>query len=229
MAGIEKDYYILEEIEERWGLPRHDIAYLAENGLLKVSVRLYGIHIEYGSIEQTKDGQWLSIPGERAWFEGLLDLRPCDVYKLFHEGSVRIRTFAVPDGEYCRVLQPEDGILVRYRELIVRRDERDLVEARHGLGGTLRSDTRVVASPRDFSEVTLGTQTFLLGAIQAQVVRILYDAAATASPWRPGKEVLAEAGASCTRMADLFKTQPGWRKLIQSDRRGKYRLNSSFS
>jgi len=53
MAGIEKDYYILEEIEERWGLPRHDIAYLAENGLLKVSVRLYGIHIEYGSIEQT--------------------------------------------------------------------------------------------------------------------------------------------------------------------------------
>jgi hypothetical protein len=29
-------------------------------------------------------------------------------------------------------------------------------------------------------------------------------------------------------MADLFKTQPEWRKLIQSDRRGKYRLNIEF-
>ena len=81
----------------------------------------------------------------------------------------------------------------------------------------------------DFSEVTLGDRTYTLGPIQAQVVRILYDAATTASPWRHGKLVLAEAGSSCTRMADLFKTQPEWRKLIQSDRRGKYRLNIKFS
>ena len=48
MVGIEKDYYALEEMEERWGLPRRDLVYLAENGLLKVSVRLYGVRIERG-------------------------------------------------------------------------------------------------------------------------------------------------------------------------------------
>jgi hypothetical protein len=83
MAGIEKDYYALEEVEERWGIPRRDLAYLAENGLLKVSVRLYGVRIERGSYEETDDGQWFSIPEEQTWFQGLQDLRPHDVYKLF--------------------------------------------------------------------------------------------------------------------------------------------------
>ena len=80
MAGIEKDYYALEEVEERWGIPRRDLAYLAENGLLKVSVRLYGVRIERGSHEETDDGRWFSIPEEQTWFQGLQDLSPHDVY-----------------------------------------------------------------------------------------------------------------------------------------------------
>ena len=68
MAGIEKDYFSLEEIESQWGIPHRDLVYLAENGLLKVSVRLYGIQVENGSIEETEDGEWFSIPEERIWF-----------------------------------------------------------------------------------------------------------------------------------------------------------------
>ena len=72
-------------------------------------------------------------------------------------------------------------------------------------------------------------QHYTLGPIQAKVVSILYDAATTGSPWRHGQQVLAEAGSRCTRISDLFKTQAEWRKLIQSDKRGKYRLNIKFS
>lgn len=229
MAGIEKDYYALEEVEERWGIPRRDLAYLAENGLLKVSIRLYGVRIERGSYEETDDGQWFSIPEEQTWFQGLQDLRPHDVYKLFHEGEIEVQHFDAPDAEYCHVLHPDEGIVVRREELVVRREERDRAEAKHGLGGTPRTTEIVFSQHNDFSEVTLGDRTYTLGPIQAQVVRILYEAATTASPWRHGKLVLAEAGSSCTRMADLFKTQPDWRMLIQSDRRGKYRLNIQFS
>ena len=229
MVGSEKDYYALEEVEERWQLPRRDLAYLAENGLLKVSVRLYGVRIERGSHEETDDGRWFSIPEEQTWFQGLQDLRPHDVYKLFHEGEIEVQHFDAPDAEYCHVLHPDEGIVVKREELVVRREERDRAEAKHGLGGTPRTTESVFSQRNDFSEVTLGDRTYTLGPIQAQVVRILYDAATTASPWRHGKLVLAEAGSSCTRMADLFKTQPDWRKLIQSDRRGKYRLNIKFS
>lgn len=92
MAGIEKEYFSLEEIESQWGIPHRDLVYLAENGLLKVSVRLYGIQVENGSIEETEDGEWFSIPEERVWFEGLQDLRKHDVYRLFHEGQLKIET-----------------------------------------------------------------------------------------------------------------------------------------
>ena len=229
MAGIDKDYYALDEIEERWGIPRRDLVYLAENGLLKVSVRLYGVRIELGSYEETDDGQWFSIPEEQPWFHGLQDLRPHDVYRLFHEQEILVQAFDAPQAEYCSVLHPEEGIVVKREELVVRKEERDRAEAKHGLGGTPRSTETVFSQNNDFSEVTLGERTYTLGPFQAQVVRILYEAATTGSPWRHGKQVLAEAGSSSTRMADLFKTQPEWRMLIQSDRRGKYRLNIKFS
>lgn len=228
MVGIDKDYFALEEMEERWGIPRRDLVYLAENGLLKVSVRLYGVRLEVGSYEQTADGEWFSIPGEQIWFQGLQDLRPQDVYRLFHEGAVRVQHFDARADQYCHVRTPKDGILVKKEELVLRREERDRAETKHGLGGTPRATGAGFGQSNDFSEVTLAGRTFTFGPIQAQVVRILYDAATTASPWRHGKLVLGEAGSSCTRMADLFKTQPEWRKLIQSDRRGKYRLNIEF-
>ena len=111
---------------------------------------------------------------------------------------------------------------------MVRREERDRIEAKHGLGGVSRTTESVFHQRNDFAEVIAGDRTYTLGPIQARVVHLLYDAAAAGSPWRHGKAVLAEAGSSCTRVADLFKTQPEWRKLIQSDGRGKYRLAINF-
>lgn len=228
MATIEKDYFALEELEERWEVPQRDLVYLAENGLLKVSVRLYGAHLEHGSYEEIDEGQWCTIPHDQSRFHGLQDLRTHDAYRLFHEGTLRIDRFDAPKDRYCVVLQPEDGLLIRREELVVRREERDRAEAKHGLGGARRTSEIIFEHRHGFSEITLGEQTFMLGQIQARVVRILHDAAMCGFPWQHGKAVLAEAGSSCTRLSDLFKTQPEWRKLIQSDRRGRYRLNIRF-
>ena len=46
MSLIDKAYFTLEELEERWQLPQRDLVYLAENGLLRLSVRLFGVEIE---------------------------------------------------------------------------------------------------------------------------------------------------------------------------------------
>jgi hypothetical protein len=48
MSLIDKAYFTLEELEERWQLPHRDLVYLAENGLLRMSVRLFGVEIECG-------------------------------------------------------------------------------------------------------------------------------------------------------------------------------------
>ena len=229
MTTIEKDYFALDEMAERWEMPLRDLVYLAENGLLKVSVRLYGALLEHGSYEEIDQDQWCSIPESQAPFHGLQDLRTHDAYRLFHEGVLRVDRFDAPKDRYCVVLQPEDGILIRKDELVVRREERDGAEARHGLGRARRLTGSVFEQRHDFAEVTLGERLYMLGPIQARVVRILHDAAVDGTPWRHGKAVLAEAGSSCTRLSDLFKAQPQWRMLIQSDRRGRYRLNIRFA
>jgi hypothetical protein len=64
----------------------------------------------------------------------------------------------------------------------------------------------------------------MLGVVQSRVVRILHQAAGSDTPWRPGKAVLSEAGATSCRMTDLFKSQPDWKAFIESDGRGNYRL-----
>ena len=229
MAGIDKEYFSLEEIEARWTVPGRDLVYLAENGLLKVSVRLYGVRLERGHYEKAGDGNWCHVPVERLWFQGLQHLRAHDVYRLFHEGRTKIDQFEAPCDRYCHVLQPEDGVVVGKEELVICREERDRAEAKHGLGGVPRATETIFEQKNDFAEVSLGCKTYALGPIQAQVVRVLYEAAANGAPWRHGKQVLAEAGSASTRIADVFKSQPDWRNLIQSNRRGKYCLNIKFS
>ena len=46
-----------------------------------------------------------------------------------------------------------------------------------------------------------------LGAVQAQVVRLLHEAALSDNPWCDGKSLLSEAGATSMRMSDVFKSQ----------------------
>jgi hypothetical protein len=58
MSLIDKAYFTLEEIEERWRLPHRDVVYLAENGLLKLSVRLFHVHLEWGAFEEMPTGDW---------------------------------------------------------------------------------------------------------------------------------------------------------------------------
>lgn len=229
MSTIEKQYFNLAEVEAAWALPRRDIAYLAENGLLALSARLCGVHLELGSYELLDDDRWCSLPEERVWFHGLKDLRPDDLFRLFVEGEWAIRFLAAPQHRYCRILEPLEGIWLKPDWLLVRREERERVAIKYGLGGLPRATDRVLRQEHGFSHLQLGERIYKLGRTQARVVQILYESAVQGVPWLCGKVVLARAGSSCTRIADLFKKQPGWRMLIQSDRRGNYRLNLDFS
>ncbi len=207
MSLLDKDYFTLEEIVDRWRLPHRDVVYLAENGLLRLSVRLFG------------------VPMERTCFSGLRDLRESDAFRLFRDGQVRIDQLAAPEGEYCYLLEPTRSVLVRLSDIVVRKEERDRVERRHRLvrGGTPQGPA--LRQFNAYSEVHLGGLVFQLGPIQARVVKLLHKAAQAGEPWCIGKLVLGEAGSACTRMADLFKSQPHWRRLIESDGRGRYRLS----
>jgi len=225
MSFIDKTYYSLDEIQSRWDVPRRDLVYLAENGLLALSVRVYGVQLEHGIEELEADGRLYRIAEERLWFQGLQDLLPRDVHQLFLNGQATVYWFATPPERYCQVLEPGDGVLVLPEALVVRREERDRLEREQGLGPTGRSKQPVFFQRQDFREVVLGDETFQLGRKQAQVVRLLYEAVSREVPWCSGQELLDAVQSSCSRLSDLFRNKPEWRCLIGSDGRGRYRLN----
>ena len=53
---IEKLYFTLPEILKRWSITEDDLIYLAENDRLRLSVRVFGVPIEFGDFEETPEG-----------------------------------------------------------------------------------------------------------------------------------------------------------------------------
>jgi len=244
MTPTKKAYFTLEELEERWSLPRRDIAYLAENGLLRLSVRAFGLRIERSYGEQAPEGDWFLIPYDHSNYSGLLDLLERDVFSLFRDESTIVSCFHHPE-EAIRLVEPTPYLEVRISDVVVRREERDRAEAEHGLQ---HPDKGPVPSARsapgeigpkavpppdeglpivvldDGRGVRLGDRTFRFGEVQAKAVRRLHQAAMAGEAWVDGKVVLHEIGSRSAKISDLFKSKPGWRELIDTDGRGRYRL-----
>lgn len=226
MSLIDKAYFTLEEIGERWQLPHRDLAYLGENGLLRLSVRVFGVHMESGFFEESADGEWFRVAQDRCRFTGLQDLIERDVFRLFREGQVEVGCFHAPEREYRDLLEPTETVWIRPLDLLVRREERDRVESQH-LIVRKGSSPPSLRQSNDYRQVHSAGLLFNLGPVQARVVKLLHEAATSSNPWREGKLILGEAGSASTRMADVFKSQPHWRRLIDSDGRGRYRLRAT--
>jgi hypothetical protein len=225
MSFIDKEYFTFEEIEERWQMPRRDLAYLSENGLLRLSVRLFGVVLEYGCYETLGNGELGIMPLERTCFTGFQDLGEHEAFRLFRDGAVEVGHFSASRNEYCQIVRPSGRIPIRLIDVVIRREERDRVEELHGLvQGEGRTGRPVFHYINDYTEIRLGDRIFSLGPVQSRIVRTLHQAALTGDPWCIGKAALHQAGSGCTRLSDSFKSQPNWRQLIESDGKGRYRL-----
>jgi hypothetical protein len=217
---IEKSYFTLGEIRERWCMTEADIAYLAENGELPVSVRVCRLPVEIASLEETAEGERFSVPHTHTRFSGVLDLYADDAFRVFQERSAIVSDFLAPDGDYVSVLPDCEAVEVRQDKLLVRTQERDRFETQSRSAGP----TMGVAASDDYRKVWVDGELVQLGRIQAEVVRALHTAQRARDPWQSGKEILTAAGSKSLRMADVFKSKPAWRRLIHSNRCGFYRL-----
>lgn len=223
---IEKAYFTLPEILDRWSISEADLNYLAENDKLRLSVRVFGVPLELGDYEETHEGEHFRVPTEQSRFSGLLDLYAQDVFQLFRCSEVHLSDFRTPRASYATLYGEADPIFVMIGDLLLRREERDRFEAETGFSGAETGPQLSVfsASP-DYQDVHCGGHQFRLGPIQAQVVRALHEAARRGEAWQSGKAILSAAGSKSLKMSDVFKSQKQWRSLIESNGRGNYRLN----
>jgi hypothetical protein len=158
MVVIEKDYFALEEVAERWRAPMRDLAYMAETGMVRVSVRLFDVRIERGIYERDpQDGAPYRIPFEQAVFTGLQDLLPRDAFRVFVAGEAQVVHFDAPGDAYTALIPPTEALIVRPPELVVRREERDRVESSGLLGRPQEADLPALEQRYDYREVRVGT------------------------------------------------------------------------
>jgi hypothetical protein len=225
MVHIDKMYFNLKEVAKRWQVKMDDLAYMAENGALRVSVRVYTMRLEEGVYEfDTRDGQPHRIPFDRAWFSGLQDLSACDAHRVFHNGEAQVTSFDAPGAAYVEIIEPTESMVVRLGQVVIRREERDRVEAEHGRAGNSVAEGISFQHDDDFRNLRLGQLRVTLGRLQGAVVKHLHEASRSGDGWCFGKSVLAAVGSTSKRMSDIFKSKPEWMLLIESDGRGRYRF-----
>lgn len=223
---IDKLYFTLPEVLERWDMPEDTLIYLAVNDKLRLSIQVFGVPMEFGDYAEDADGKPFLLRTNQTCFNGLLDLHARDVYQLFRCGEIPLESFRTPRADYATTWGDAPAVLTLIGDLLLRREERDRFEAENGFkaDGTPIDDDGFAFLP-DNQEVRCKGHRFKLGPIQTEVVRVLHVAALEGEPWQAGKTILALARSKSMRMADVFKSQKNWRDLILSDGRGKYRLN----
>lgn len=227
MSLIQKDYFRLDEVARELGLSGSDIIYLAENGRLRLSTLVYGLSLEKGYYEDLGEGNWQSIADDYDRWTGLLDLLNQDAHEILKTGSAEVRSFHATEGRYCRCWGTTPAVTVTTLDLLVRLPERQRLVAlvRQSLEPVNpESNVTGFTHEPDYRIVRLGGEIYSLGPYQAAVVKILHQAALAGRPWCKGVDILAEIECSTLRMSDLFKSKRGWRKLIDSNARGMYRL-----
>jgi hypothetical protein len=222
---IEKRYFSIEEIMERWRMPERDLGYLAENDELRLSVRVYELAVGSGRFELLESGLSVWQAGRNFRHSGLLDLHAGDAFMIFRCAERQLTDFRMRGGELVRIPDGQAPLHVMLGDLLVRREERDRFEQARGYAGAgLCSGRPGFSASSDFRHVCCNGTHFHLGAVQAYVVSLLSRAAENGAPWQNGKSLLTEARSRSMRMADVFKSQPKWRELIESNGRGHYRL-----
>ena len=225
-----KRYFTLKELTERWGVPMSEIADYARNGELEVSVMTVALSAELGRMEAGPDGTMLEVREQDTVLFGPQPVAAPDLWSVFGRSVHRITHFKprTPEG-YLKVADGCPPVKMTIPELLVTRVERDRFEVANGLVfDEAPPPSRAIedfVQRSDYAEVLLHGERFLLGRIQAQIVRQLHEAAKTRNPWLTGKQLFANSDSRSTRLVDLFKAKPTWRNLIASDGRGSYRLN----
>ena len=155
---------------------------------------------------------------------GLVDLGDRDAHLILKNGSAAVEDFKAKPKEYCNIAERARPQTFKKEDLLLRRSERTRLESLIRAKPSAKRGEYFTHS-HGYREVTINGHRISLGARQADVVRQLHEAALAGNPWRNGKELLRNAGSESNRMHDLFKSKRlEWPLLIESDRRGLYRL-----
>lgn len=241
----DREYFSLLSLAPRWGVEEDDVRYYAEHGELDVYCWLDRREVMLYQ-PQSKN---CAMTCECRDMEGYVGIKPHDCRKIFRCGKYKLTNFIdlVHEGFEIVVSPQSRDTIISVNDLVVSKQERHRFEKHHGLEvkqpftpckarmlgkvGTVNGHSHHggLYINRKKREYLLDGHPLNPGPIQSHILDQLADARSNNIAWSFGKTLLKEAGSDAVRMRDVFKSQPRWQELIESDKRGHYRIFNNIN
>lgn len=232
----ERIFYSCDEIVKRWGIPTSDLHQYLLHGQLQASVWLPTMSV-YDIAESVDNGRILLSKQMRHW-HGYTHLYAHDCRAVLRNGKSYVRDFINPEtGGRLSIAEGMPAVRVTDGDLVILKTEKQRFERKYDFGtctvqimgraGRPKPQEPAMFDPT-FRKVWFAGTLHHFGAIQASVLAQLYEAAKNGAAWQNGKKLLETAGSQSFTMQNVFKSNPHWRKFIESDGRGSYRLQEKF-
>ncbi len=228
MICLEKtEFYGLSELGDDWRVCSAKIRKWLVSGKLHSSLWLPLMSVY--SLKECLEGKDLSVQRELRHYEGFIPLSRHQCQRLYRNGELTMRGFQSCCGrERFQLPDSSDDIRASVDDLLVLLDERQRFEREIDLSSANGSDMGLSNEPElldsDFRNILVDGESYTFGVIQASILHQLYQASVRGKGWLVGKRVLHDVGSESFSLSNVFKHKPVWRRLIESDGRGRYRL-----
>ncbi len=150
MADSPIDYLTLADLCERWHVKQPQIAAVALEGKLTLSIPVPGVHAEFGYYEEYGPNDWNRIPERHEFLRGVFNLSPRDAWNLLREGTKEIDSLAAEEKGGYIDLQPtshQNGFVAVVGDVLVRRDEVERFETENSPSRAVPAEPIVRGGP----------------------------------------------------------------------------------
>lgn len=216
MPFPKREYFTIDEVAKRWGTDVEQVKYSIFHDGLEACCWFDGRRVSYYEME--------GASSYKEYVKGYLGLYSEDCRRVFRPGDIYIRRFYILDScsyicvdEQNRVLIHPEEIRVRLSACLEFEEKFDLIPPKER-----------ILTIHDKYTIYYNGDILALGHIQMEIINLLIDARKRNRNWVNGKNLLEHSGSEATRLRDLFKGNFAWKELIQSDKRGHYRLHEDI-
>ena len=217
------DYYELDELKSEWGVDAPIMKKWLTAGELKTGFWLPIISVYSSELPQDPE----TATEQLEHYEGFVPLNSSHCQRLYRCGRLTIRRFTNECGtKWYHLPDSTDDICISAEDLLILRNESERFQSscdskcpcpKPGLETT------------DFRELEIDGKCYYFGEKQSEILRLLHEAALDGQPWQNGKQLLHQVGSESFTLSNVFKHKPIWKELIQSNKRGAYRLKERWT
>ena len=103
MTHLQKPFYHIDEVLERWSISERDMMAFVLAGSLTVSATVAGLRVTYGLCRPSAAGITDRIATSHSYIIGLVPLQRSDAWRVFKQGEFAITTLLAPPEEFAMI------------------------------------------------------------------------------------------------------------------------------